>query len=283
MRVDSNSKMTAITADSSALEQGATWLVRLGRLGYAAKGLVYIVVGFLATKAAIGIGGRTTDTKGALKTIGEAPFGRISLMIVAVGLIGYMGWRLASAITDAEPRGSDARGLALRIGDAFRGLVYGSLGAWALAYVIRGHAESKDQARSVTNEVLQLPWGRSIVIGVGMVVIGYAVYQLYRAASGKFLKRLDLSAAGETSRKWIERLGGFGIGARAVVFGMIGILITRAGWRYDPSEAGGIEKSLDVISRQPFGDALFALAATGLIAFGILQLATARYRVMRAT
>ena len=275
--------MTTIPADSPALQQSAAWLVRLGRLGYAAKGLVYIVVGFLASKAAIGVGGRTTDTKGALRTIGEAPFGRVALMFVAIGLIGYMGWRLASAIADAEPRGSDARGLALRVGDAFRGIVYGSLGAWVLAYVVRGHAESKDQARSVTDQVLSLPAGRSIVIGSGLVIVGYALYQLYRAVSRKFLKRLDLSSAGSTGRKWIERLGGFGIGARAVVFGMIGLLIARAGWNYDPSEAGGIEKSLDLIQSQPFGDALFAVVAAGLIAFGVLQLATARYRVMRAT
>ena len=275
--------MTTIPADSTALEQSAAWLVRFGRLGYAAKGLVYIVVGFLASKAAIGVGGRTTDTKGALRTIGEAPFGRIALTFVAIGLIGYMGWRLASAIADAEPRGSDARGLALRVGDAFRGVVYGSLGAWVLAYVVRGHAESKDQARNVTDQVLSLPAGRSIVIGSGLVIVGYAVYQLYRAVSRKFLKRLDLSSAGSTGRNWIERLGVFGIGARAVVFGIIGLLIARAGWNYDSSEAGGIEKSLDLIQSQPFGDALFAIVAAGLIAFGVLQLATARYRVMRAT
>src|SRR5215212_147139 len=52
------------------------WLVRFGRLGYLAKGLVYIVVGFLATQAAVGSGGETTDIKGALQTIGDAPFGR---------------------------------------------------------------------------------------------------------------------------------------------------------------------------------------------------------------
>lgn len=275
--------MTTIAADSSAIQQSATWLVRFGRLGYAAKGLVYIVVGFLATKAAIGIGGGTTDTKGALRAIGEAPFGRIALTIVALGLIGYMGWRLASAVTDAEPRGSDVRGFAIRIADAFRGVVYGSLGAWALAYVVRGHAESKNQARHVTKQLLDLPAGRSIVIGAGLIVVGYAVYQLYRAVTRKFLRHLDLSSASGASRKWIERLGGFGIAARAAVFGIIGLLVARAGWTYDPSEAGGIDKSLDLIARQPFGDALFAAAAAGLIAFGVLQLATARYRVMRAT
>ena len=275
--------MTTIAAESPAVQQSATWLVRLGRLGYAAKGLVYIVVGFLATKAAIGIGGGTTDMKGALRTIGEAPFGKVALMFVAIGLIGYMGWRLASAVTDAEPRGSDAKGFAIRIADAFRGVVYGSLGGWVLAYVVRGHAESKNQARQVTDQLLHLPAGRSIVIGAGLVIVGYALYQLYRAVTRKFLKHLDLSSAGESSRRWIERLGVFGIGARAAVFGMIGMLIVQAGWRYDPSEAGGIDKSLDVIASQPFGEALFAVVATGLIAFGILQLATARYRVMRAT
>ncbi|HJQ09886.1 MAG TPA: DUF1206 domain-containing protein, partial [Gemmatimonadaceae bacterium] len=111
---------------SAAIRQGSSALVRLGRLGYAAKGIVYVVMGALATEAALGIGGGSTDTRGALRTIGEAPFGKIALIIVMIGLFGYAAWRLTSAVTDAERRGGDASGIALRIGDALRGLVYGS-------------------------------------------------------------------------------------------------------------------------------------------------------------
>ena len=262
------------------IRESAGWVVRLGRLGYAAKGLLYIIVGTLATEAALGIGGGTTDTRGALRAVARAPFGHIALIVVAVGLIGYAVWRVISAIVDGERRGSEPGGIALRIGEAIRGLVYGALGASAIGYLMGKHGDTSDRARSMTSRALSFPAGRWIVIAAGLILIGYALYQVYRAISRKFLRRLDLSDAGEVTRSLVERLGGFGIAARAVVFAMIGGLIVRAGWNFDPSQAGGIEKSLDTIARQ---EIIFAVVAVGLIAFGILQIATARYRVMRAT
>jgi hypothetical protein len=258
-------------------------LVRLGRLGYAAKGVVYVVMGFLATEAALGIGGGSTDSRGALRTIGEAPFGKIALVIVMIGLFGYAAWRLTNAFTDAERRGDDPSGIALRIGGAVRGLAYGALAIWTLRYLMSKPSTDGNQTRSATDRVLGMPGGRWIVIAIGLGVIAYAIYQIFRAVSRKFLKRLDLSSAGSETKRRIERIGLFGIAARAIVFGMIGVLFVRAGWTYDPSKAGGIRQSLDALARQPLGRILFGVVALGLIAFGIFELATARYRVMRAT
>jgi hypothetical protein len=267
---------------TSAIRNGSPWLVRLGRLGYLAKGTVYIVIGFLATKAALGAGGGATDTRGALRTIGEGPFGELALWIILIGLFGYAAWRLTSAITDAERRGAEPSSIALRIGDAVRGLAYGSLAYWTLRYVLSDRFESGDQARSLTNRVLELPGGRLLVMAAGLGVIGYAAYQIYRAASRKFLKRFDLSSAGSATRAWVTRAGQFGIAARGIVFGMIGLLLAGAGWAYDPSRVGGIRQSLDALAAQPAGRFIFGAVAVGLIAFGLFELATARYRVMRA-
>lgn len=267
---------------ATAIMAGSPWLVRLGRLGYVAKGTVYIVIGFLATKAAIGAGGRTTDAQGAIQAIGDAPFGKVALWVILIGLFGYAAWRLTSAVTDAERRGDEPSSIVLRLGDALRGLAYGSLGYSTLRYVTSDHTGSGDQARSLTNQVLELPAGQLLVVAAGLGVIVYAGYQLYRAASRKFLKRFDLSTAGSGTRTWVTRAGQFGIAARGIVFGMIGLFLARAGWAYDPSRVGGIRQSLDAIAAQPAGRFIFAAVAVGLIAFGLFELATARYRVMRA-
>jgi hypothetical protein len=268
---------------SAAIRQGSSALVRLGRLGYAAKGMVYVVMGLLATEAALGIGGRTTDSRGALRTIGEAPFGKFALFIVMIGLFGYAAWRLTSGVTDAERRGGDTSGIALRIADAARGVAYGVLAIWTLRFLTSSQSTDGNQTRSATDRLLAMPGGRWIVIAVGLSVIAYAIYQIFRAASGKFLKRLDLSSAGSETKRWVDRMGRFGIAARGIVFGMIGVLLVRAGWTYDPSKVGGISQSLDALAREPQGRILFGVVALGLIAFGIFELATARYRVMRAT
>ena len=271
-----------ITEDPAArpAPQRTSWLTRLGRLGYAAKGVVYMVVGFLAIEAALGRGGETTDTQGAVEAVGDSPLGNIHLIVIAIGLLGYALWRVLSAATDAENRGDKPSSIALRLGEAARGIAYGSLGVFALRYVMNGDGRQGDPAAEWTNRLLGLPAGRWIVIAIGLGILAYAIYQIYRAISQKFLKHFDLSSADPGVRKAIERLGGFGIAARAIVFGMIGVLTLRAGWNYDPSRAGGIEESLDALAGGT-GRIVFGIIAAGLIAYGILQLATARYRVMR--
>lgn len=256
------------------------WLVRLGRLGYAVKGLVYMVVGFLATKAAMGMGGETTDSRGALQSIGTEPFGKLMLAVVAIGLLGYAAWRLVSALNDAERRGDKPTSIALRLGEAFRGLLYGSLGVWTLRYVFTQRASDGEQAPGRVATALALPMGRWIVVAAGLGIMGYALYQAYRAVTGKFMRRLDFSGSTPSARTWTERLGRFGITARAIVFAVVGLLVARAGWNYRPSQAGGIERSLDVIANEQSGY-LFIAVAIGLIAYGLFEVATARFRVMR--
>ena len=257
-------------------------MTHLARLGYIVEGIVYIIVGILATEAALGTGGRTTDIKGAFHTIGTAPFGMIALTVVAAGLFGYAAWRIVSSITDAERTTIEPTNVLLRIADFIEGLAYGSFGIWVGQYVLRDGVRFDDSTPDMTHHVLQYWGGRWLVIAAGVGILAYAVYQFYSAFTRRFLYRLDLSTA-RRARRWIERLGGFGVGARAAVFAMIGMLIVRAGWEYDSTQAGGIEKSLDVIANQPAGGFMFGLVATGLIAYGILQIVTARYRMMRAT
>lgn len=271
-----------ITA-SQAISSNSSTIVTLGRLGYAAKGVVYMVIGFLATEAAFGRGGKATDSKGALRAIGDGPFGKLALVVILVGLLGYAAWRLISAFTDAEGRGDEPSSVALRIGDAIRGLAYGSLGVWIIKLLRHKPASSGNQAKGFVEKAMSMPGGRWIVIAGGLALIGYAIYQIYKALTGRFLKHLDLSSASSHVRSWVEHFGQFGISARAIVFGMIGFLVVRAGQTYDPARAGGIEKSLNTISREPRGHLLFAVVAIGLIAFGLFQIATAKYRRMRAT
>src|SRR4028118_1471446 len=85
--------------------QAKSWIEPLGRFGYAAKGVVYALIGVLAAQAALGRGGETTDSQGALQRIVQAPFGKLLLGIVTVGLVGYAIWRLVQAFEDTENKG----------------------------------------------------------------------------------------------------------------------------------------------------------------------------------
>jgi hypothetical protein len=258
-------------------------IVMLGRAGYAAKGIVYVVMGALAAKAALGAGGRTTDTRGAIGVIGDGPMGTTVLVAIGVGLIGYMLWRLIAAVTDAEGEGDEPTKLVVRGTQAARGIAYGVLGVQALRALDGDDVGSQGAAaRHWTARLLEMPFGRALVVGVGIGVLAYAGYQIYRASSDKPRKHLDLAEAGPTQATWIVRLGRFGIAARGVVFAMIGVFLVRAGMQRDSGEAGGMAQSLQALGGASHGRLVLALVAFGLIAYGVYQLATARYRHMRA-
>ena len=75
----------------------------LARAGLVARGAIYVLIGVLAVKVALGAGGETTDQQGALKTIASSSFGKVLLVLVALGLSGYGLWRLVRAAIGHGP------------------------------------------------------------------------------------------------------------------------------------------------------------------------------------
>jgi hypothetical protein len=265
-----------------ALRASAPALAILGRAGYAAKGVVYVVIGALAAGVALGAGGTTTDSAGALSAIGEGPLGQATLAGIGLGLLGYTAWALVSAVTDAEGKGDEPTSWVLRASQAIRGLGYGALGLQAFRLLGHDRADDGDAAREWTARFLDMPLGRAIVVVVGLCVLGYAAYQVYDACTDGAREHLDLDEAGPTAAKWIERFGRFGIGARAVVLALIGVFLVRAGVQGDAGEAGGIDDSLHALATTDYRWLILGAVAFGLVAFGAYQLATARFRHMRA-
>jgi hypothetical protein len=265
-----------------ALRAAAPALAILGRAGYAAKGVVYVVIGALAAGVALGAGGTTTDSAGALSAIGEGPLGQATLAGIGLGLLGYTAWALVSAVTDAEGKGDEPTSWVLRASQAIRGLGYGALGLQAFRLLGHDRADDGDAAREWTARFLDMPLGRAIVVVVGLCVLGYAAYQVYDACTDGAREHLDLDEAGPTAAKWIVRFGRFGIGARAVVLALIGVFLVRAGVQGDAGEAGGIDDSLHALATTDYRWLILGAVAFGLVAFGAYQLATARFRHMRA-
>ena len=277
--------MGAQASARAAAQQAAPWIERFARLGYVASAAVYIVIGGLAAKAAFGAGGKTTGTRGALQTIVEQPMGQVLLAIVAAGLFGYGAWQLVSAVTDAEREGTEPKGLALRAGMVGRALISGSLGVAAVRLIAGSGGGAQDGARAEhwTARLLALPAGRWIVVLVGAGIVAYGLYQLYRAYAAKVREHLDLSTLGPTAQTWVVRFGRFGLAARGVVFGIIGLFLIRAAATYDPSEASDLGEALATLERQSYGAWLLGAVALGFIAYGLYQLVNARYRRIGVT
>lgn len=272
-----NASNVAKQAAHKARRQAQPWVVGLARLGFVAKGIVYAVIGFLALQAALGSGGQTTDSQGALYKIAQQPFGRILLALMALGLIGYALWRFVQAAVDTENKGSDAKGMVKRIGYAGIGLIHCGL-AFTAFKVIQGSAGGGSTEQSWTARLLSQPLGQWLVGIVGLVLIGAGLYSCYQAYSTKFREKLKTEEMSRTEDAWVTRAGRLGLGARGLVLGITGWFFMRAALQTDPGQSGGLERVLDTLAGQLYGRWLLGGMAVGLIAYGLYALAEARYR-----
>jgi hypothetical protein len=256
------------------------WMKRLARFGYATKGIVFIVVGALATLTAFGLGGETTDTRGALREIETKPFGKIALCTVAFGLVGYVLWRWIQALADTEGKGAKLKGIATRIGYFFSGTVYAGLAFNAAKILFKGEEprSSSETQETWIARAMSLPFGRTLILIAGACVIGFGLYQIFKAYRAKFRKRLKLGEMDGTKDSWATWSGRVGYAARGVVFCIIGFFVIQAALDLNPTEAKGLDEALGTLAQNYFGAGVLGTVAVGLIAYGFYMLVEARYR-----
>ena len=270
----------APSAAQDAIAPAAPWIERLARLGYAAKALLYSVVGIVALQSALGDGGRTIGARGALVALVRQEFGAIILVVTAAGLFGYAAWQIIEAVLDPERRGTGAKALALRASYAGRGIVHGALGVQAVRLAIGSDRSRGQVVEAWTQRALDVPLGPWLVIGAGVAVAAYGIYQLYRAWIAKLGRQLDLSSLSRQAGSWVTTISRVGIGARGVVFVICGVYLARAGLAHNAASAADTGEALGVIEHQPFGEWMLASMAIGLIAYGAYEVVQARYRVI---
>jgi len=249
----------------------------LARMGYGARGLVYLVVGGLAVLAAVGAGGETTDAKGALEELLGQPLGPVILVVLAVGLLGHAGWRFVQGALDADDHGADAKGLVIRGGLLVSALSHLALAFYAVTLVI-GQRFGGGGNEGLAAWLMAQPYGRYLVAIVGAAVIGAGASQIWKGLRQSYKRHLVL---GEQKMTVLSPICAFGLTARGLVFCIIGGLFVYAGVHVQPEEARGLDGALTWLRSQPAGPLLFAVIAVGLVAFGIYSFILAIWREIR--
>jgi hypothetical protein len=249
----------------------------MARLGYVAKGVVYVTIGLLAMLEALGMGGKTASPDGAMQSIGAQPFGGLLLVLLSVGLFGYAAWKVLQGVLDPDDRGSDAHGVVRRVAYVGSGAFYGLL-AFTAAQSVFGAEDSSEDAMAASAMAYQPPVGRILVAVVGAVVIGVGLYQLYAAYKAKFRGELALGRMGEAREVWTTLLGRIGTAARALAISAAGAFLILAAYQSDPKETRGLGGALETIQHQPLGSYMLGAIAAGLVLYGAFMFLVARYR-----
>lgn len=253
------------------------------RLGYAARGFVYLSVGVLSALAALDLEAAARGSRGSMAVVAQAPLGSVWLTLVAIGLLCFAGWRGLQAVLDADRQGRRPKALAQRAAQGLSGLIYGAL-AISLFELLDELADVREAdeaagARRTASELLGMPFGDWLLIAAGLFVIGAGVGNVLHALERRFHSDLDCS---QLLRSVAKPIGRAGYLARGAAFAATGFYLTRAGLDVRSSEAKDMGGALQALEAQPGGSMLLLLIAAGLVAFGLFGLVEARYRVVRA-
>jgi hypothetical protein len=240
------------------------------RLGFAARGLMYGAIGWLAFRS-----GRTENPSGILAYLASGG-GAVIVAVMAAGFFSYAAWRLWEAWLDREDHGSDAKGIGIRLAGVGSGLIHIGFGVAAILAALHARRGGGGHVQETGTAVaLSLPGG-TVLVYLGAAILAVVGIQQFRKAwTLKFMHRLSCSGA---THRWICWLGRAGYAARGAVFLTMGWLLVHAAEARSPGEAGGIDDALSSMPRA----AQLAVAA-GVVLFGLFSLAEARFRRMPAT
>jgi Domain of Unknown Function (DUF1206) len=248
----------------------------LARAGLTARGVLYILIGWVAILVALGQTSREADQQGALQLLAGQPYGLVSLWLLGIGFAGYALWRLSEAAFGVTGEGN---GAGARLKSLVRALIYAFFAYLTFKIIVGpGTGSQTKKQQDLTATVMHHPGGQWLVGIVGLVIVIAGVVLVFEGIRGKFLKYLRLSQMSPRTRRLVERLGMIGTAARGAVFALAGVLVIEAAVSYQPSKAGGIDKALLTLRNQPFGEFLLIIAALGLIIFGVYGLCEARWR-----
>ena len=250
-------------------------MAAMARFGLAARGFIYLVIGWLALQIALGKHTRQANQRGALATVAQHSSGLALLWILGFGFAAYSLWRLSEAAFGTATDGSKA---GPRVQSLIRGVVYAALTVTTFSLIAgTSHKTQAQQQASTTAKLMRHGWGRWLVGLAGLIVIIVGIGMVGEGVRKKFEKQLKMAELHGTTRTVVVRLGVVGTVSRGIVFAVAGVLVVDAAITFDAAKSTGLDGALRTLAGQPYGPWLLGVLALGLIAFGVYGLAAARF------
>ncbi|MGH1548814.1 DUF1206 domain-containing protein [Leifsonia poae] len=257
--------------DAARTARDSTVLHVLARIGFAASGLVQVLLGALAIQLGINHFA-DADQSGAMEQLGQFPGGVVLLWVSLIGLLSLAVWLLIEAALMRA--GTPAKRWARRLQNVGKAIAYAALALTALA-VLQGHpSDASSSTRTLSAQILALPGGVVLLVLVGLAVIGIGVFLFIKGVRRKFLRDIQLPDL-PGSATALTVLGVVGYVAKGFVLGVAGTLFVVAAVTVRPDEASGLYGAFESLSTLPLGVALLIATGAGLIASGV-------YNILRA-
>lgn len=247
------------------------------RGGLLARGVLYLLLGYLAAALAVGWGRRPANAHGALTTVAAQPAGWLALAGAAVGFAAFGLMRLAGAYGDRSV------GRLRRLTTAGQAGFYLAMSAATVLFLAGDRQTgSSRQSDSTTARLVMSAPGRMLLAAVGVTVVCVCLWQLRLAVQGGYADSLSTHRLGTRGQRAADVVGRVGIVARAAVVLPVGALLVLAAWQARPGAARDLDQLLDGLVHQPVGHVLVWVVAAGFVVFAAYSFVEVRYREVHA-
>ncbi len=244
---------------------------KFASFGIATKGVVYFIIGALTTLAAFGYGGKKSGSGTVIDFISKQSFGQVLLILLAIGLFGYVFWRWYQAFANPKGIENNTKGTVKRIAYFISGILYGALAVKALITVIGSNSGGK----SFTAKVFESDYATAIAIIIGLGLVGKGIYELYKAYSGKFKEEVESADIPHEAQDLVLKAGKVGHTSRGIVAGVLGYLFLKTGFAGNANKLSKMD-AFGFIENE-FGNIIMGLIALGLVAYGVFMMIKAKY------
>ncbi|MCE7027044.1 DUF1206 domain-containing protein [Jiella avicenniae] len=263
------------TIDSLTPEDGKDWLKSAARAGYAARGLVFLIVGYFSFRAAFA-SGEAMDTKDAIEVIAGSGFGVVLLVVMVLALAAFAVWRLIQVVMDVDRHGTGAKGLFVRAGLLISAFSYGGLALYATTLLLGSASDGGGGGKSgVIAYAYEQGYGVWVTYLIAAGMAAAAIAHVVKAAKAGFEKYMAIPE----DRRWLLKpVCQFGLTARALTFVVLAGLLATGAAGYSSGDTPGLDAALQEIAGWSFGWLFLSLTGLGLIAFGVYSIAEAIYR-----
>lgn len=262
---------------SDRVEQAhrSDWVDHVARAGLVAYAVVYLMLGWLAVQLALGDREGSPSSSGALRELAQQPLGGVLVWVVSVGMFLLAAWQLLeAAVGHRDEEGGKRTGK--RLVSAGKAVVYAAIGASGVKVAVGSGSSGKGE-ETMTAKVMDLPAGQLLVGAVALGLVGFGLFQVYRAWTGDFADQLDHEGRSGTTGTAYIAFGRAGYTARGIAFAIVGGLFGYAAITHDPEKSGGLDQALFEVLDKPFGPVLLCAIGVGLACFGLFTLAQARH------
>lgn len=249
----------------------------VARFGWAASGLLHVLIGVLALRLALGASGEA-DQAGAVSELASKPGGALLIWAGMIACAALALWQFSDAafgyrhLEDKKKWGKRAKAVGL-------GIVFAAISSVFGVFAFGGSSDSSETSQDASSKLLQFPGGAIVLFLIGAGIAAAGIFYIYKGIVQKFLDDLKTLPPG-AQRIGVSWLGTFGYIGKGAALVVLGILFAVAALHQDPQQAKGLDGALKALKEQPFGDAALILIAVGLMCYGLYLGARARYGKM---